>query len=156
MKKIIALLMALCLLMTAFAAIAEAPALVDARAIVQDEQPPKLVVTEGNVIAKICAADGTLLAEIAQDGTIHLCDVHHREELVDQKAIVRLDHAYDQLMHDVHFGDVKTAEGEKLLKELIDEKLAGGDLNAYDLLVYEVFDAHIDNPELGENIVAEE
>ena len=150
MKKIFALLMALCMLLTAFAAIAEeTQPQVQIRSVLQNEQAPAIVPTE-NYIAKICAADGTVLAQITEAGDLHLADVHHREELINTQAIDRLDVAYDQLMHDVHFGDVATTEDEeKLLKDLINEQIETEDFNAYDLLVYETFDVHVDNEELA-------
>lgn len=148
MKKMLALLMALCLMMTAMTAVAEV-AEEQPRYVLQNEQAPEVVKAD-QMIARICAADGKVLAEISMDGILHLADVHHREELIDEKAIVRLDHAYDQLMEDVHFGDVETTgEGEELLKDLINEKIATEDLSAYDLLVYEVFDVHLDDAELA-------
>lgn len=185
MKKMIALIMTLCLLMTAFAAAAEtvqpqAVQTADARPVLQDEQAPALVIREVEVkvddkveikriAATICDASGKVLAEILDDGSFVLTDVHHRES-----ADSRLGHAYDQLMHDVHFSDVEAvqpeeelkaeaaeeateevaeeaaeeaAEDVKKLKEDIMERLEESEQIVYDLFIYELFDVMLSNPE---------
>ena len=144
MKKVIALLMALCLLMTAFAAVAET---VESRPVLQDETAPAIVVKDVNgkkVAATIYDANGNVLAEILDDGSLQLTDVHHRET-----ADSRLGHAYDQLMHDVHFSDVEAIDHDEKLKKDINDSLNTDELIAYDLLAYEVFDVMINNPEVA-------
>jgi len=160
MKKMIALIMTLCLLMTAFAAAAEtvqpqAVQTADARPVLQDEQAPALVIREVEVkvddkveikriAATICDASGKVLAEILDDGSFVLTDVHHRES-----ADSRLGHAYDQLMHDVHFSDVEAVDHDEKLKKDINDSLSTSELIAYDLIAYEVFDVMINNPEVA-------
>ena len=142
MKKMIALLMALCLLMTAFGVVAE-----ETRPVVQDEKAPAVVLKDVNgkkVAATIYDANGNVLAELLDDGSLLLTDVHHRET-----ADERLDHAYDQLMHDVHFSDVEAIDHDEKLKKDINERISTAELNAYDLLTYEVFDVMINSPEVA-------
>lgn len=183
MKKIIALIMTLCLLMTAFAASAETvqteAVQADTRPVLQDELAPAVVITEVEVkvedkveIKRIAAAvrdaSGKELAEILDDGTLVLTDVHQREEET------RLATAYEQLMHDVHFSDVEAveevteeapaaeeateeapaveaaeeaAEDVKKLKEEIIERLEETEQIVYDLYIYELFDVALSNPE---------
>ena len=140
MKKMIALLMALCLLMTAFGVVAE-----ETRPVVQDEKAPAIVLKDVNgkkVAATIYDTNGNVLAELLDDGSLQLTDVHHRESADD-----RLGHAYDQLMHDVHFSDVEAIDHDEKLKKDINERISTTELNAYDLLTYEVFDVMINSPE---------
>lgn len=142
MKKLFALLMALCLMTAVLTAIAEE---LEVRPVLQDEAAPKLVVTEENgqkIIAKICDANGNVLAVILDDGTVALTDVHQRAEGGE-----RLVNAYNELMQDVHFSDVESAKHDEKLKKDINDSIATDTLSAYDMLVYEVFDVALNNPE---------
>lgn len=138
MKKGIAFLAAICMLMMAsLSAFAEEPV---GRTILQDEQPPMVVVTEGSV-AKICDANGNVIGSVADDGSLALVDVHHRNTIEAEDVAKRLTSAYEWVMSGVHYSDVESLMHEDVLKIDINEAVKAADLTAHDLVMYELFDA---------------
>lgn len=138
MKKGIAFLAALCmLLMASFSAFAEETA---GRSVIQNEQPPMLVVTEGTV-ATIYDANGSVIGSVSDDGSLELVDVHHRNTIEAEEVAKRLTSAYEWAMFGVHYSDVESLKHDDVLKVDIDAAVKSMDLIAHDLMMYELFDA---------------
>lgn len=142
MKKLFAMVLAVIMMMS-MAAMAES---VNARVVLQDEMPPA-VVSEINangdvVVAKICGADGTVLAEILDDGSLELTDVHFRVDTANAVVSERLTNSYEDVMVDIHHSDVDCKEHEHVLRIDINNILAGmnNGMDAYDLVMYELYD----------------
>jgi len=142
MKKLFALVLALLMLLSAVVVAEE----LGAPKGVQDEMPP-VVVGEVNaegkiVLARICDADGNVLAEVLEDGSLELTDVHFRGDVENQEISNRLTSAYEDVMEDVHHSDVECKLHDHDVKVDIDDILAslGQDLDAYDLVMYELYD----------------
>ena len=152
MKKLVALVLFACFLM-AFTAFGEETI---GRPVLQNEQPPKVVTFEDEngqtMIAKFCDPEGNVLSYIADDGTIVFTDVHNRTEITDEVVIERITNAYEWVMHDVHYSDVASVAEEIILKTDINEVLLsmGLDLNAHDLVMFELFDTMFYGDELPE------
>lgn len=139
MRKLISMVMVLCMLMS-IAAFAEQSL------VLQDELPP-VVVTAANamgeiIAARVCDKDGNTIAEVKDDGTLILTDVHQREEAANEIVVVRLCDAYDGVMSDVHHSDVECLLHEHDVKVDINDVLASIDkeITAYDLVMYEMYD----------------
>lgn len=142
MKRLITIVLAICMLMS-MAAFAEAGA------VLQDEQPPK-VVTYVNaagetIVAKICDAEGNVLAEIKDDGSMILTDVHARRDAENSIVVTRLTSAYEDVMGGVHYADVECKLHEHDVKVDIDTVLEAIDheMDSHDLVMYELFDVMI-------------
>lgn len=137
MKKFLAMVLAVCtvLSMAAFA---------EQGAVVQNELPPQAVVFQNadgeNIVAQIFDAQGDLLAEIKEDGALLLTDVHQRSTVENEIVSVRLTDAYEGVMDGVHYSDVNCVLHEHNIKPDIDESVADLGIDAYDLVMYELFD----------------
>lgn len=141
MKKFFALVLIVCLMMASMA-MGEELVVSD---VLQDEQTPAVVAEENEagelIIAKICDASGAVLAEVKDDGSLVMTDVHQRA-LADKVIAERLTDAYEGVMHDVHYGDVDAIRHEEIVKIDINELLErlGHGQTAHDLVMYELFD----------------
>lgn len=142
MKKILSLILAVCMLMGA-AAFAEEPVMY------QDEQPP-MVVTETNeagetIVARILDAQGNELAQIKDDGSLVLTDTHFRADVEDEEISHRLTSAYEGVMDDVHHSDVECKLHEHDVKVDINTILTSlqQELDAHDLVMYELYDVKL-------------
>ena len=139
MKKIFSMVLVLCMLM-GMASFAEHSI------VLQNEQPPKVVSyvnANGDVIvAKICDAEGNVLAEIKDDGTLVLTDVHQREIAENGVIVKRLTDAYNSIMEDVHHADVECKLHDHDVKVDINTILASihHEMDAHDLVMHEMFD----------------
>ena len=122
MKKFFALVLIVCMMMTAAALAEKTP--------VQDHQPPMVV---GAV--KVYDAQGSEIAEIKAE-EMTLTDVHFRAESE------RLTAAFEGIMANVHFSDVACSLHEHAVKADIDEALAAIDpeFDAHDLVMAELFE----------------
>lgn len=142
MKKLFALIVAVCMLLNA-AAYAE---VVDMGLTLQDEQPPKLWIEEKEsgeaVAATIFDKDGNVLAEIPDDGTLELTDVHFRALTENAVIVERLTAAYENVMDNVHHSDVDCKLHEHDVQVDINDVLASlqSDADAHDLVMYELYD----------------
>lgn len=142
MKRLFVLVLMICTLMSMAAIADESKAL-------QDEQPPKVVTTVNEagetVAARICDADGSMIAEILDDGTLILTDVRFRGTAASSSIATRLSNAFECVMRVVHFSDVECEMHEDILKTDINNVLSSlnQDLDAYDLVMYELFDVMI-------------
>ena len=130
MKKLIVLLLVACMMLTT-------AAMGEQIAVLQDEQPPKVVTYKdenGDVIAAtIYDAQGEELASVKDDGSLVLTDAHFRGE-GDPVVSARLSAAYEGVMYGVHFSDVACMAHEHEIKADITEQ------KVYDLVMYELFD----------------
>lgn len=139
MRRFFALMLMACMLMSTVA-------FAEQSTVLQDEQPPKVVTTvneEGEtIIARICDVHGNVIAEIKDDGTLVLTDVHHREDAGSSIVVTRLTDAYASIMDDVHHSDVECQLHDHDVKVDINDVLASlnEDIEAYDLVMYELFD----------------
>lgn len=139
MKRFFVLMLTVCMLMSAVA-------FAEQSAVLQDEQPPKVVTTVNEagetIVARICDPNGNVIAEIKDDGTLVLTDVHHREEAESGVVVTRLTNAYESVMEDVHHSDVECQLHDHDIKVDINDVLASlnEDIDAYDLVMYELFD----------------
>lgn len=139
MRKL-AVLMMVCMLMTAFSGAAMAAV------VMQDEQPPKVVEQIGEngaiVIAKIYDKDGNLITEILNDGSLTIVDVHNRQDDHGSSSISRLTKVYEDIMAQVHHGDVECKLHDHDVKVCVNDVLASlqADLDAHDLVMFELFD----------------
>jgi len=140
MKRFFALMLVVCMLLSA-AAFAEA------KVVMQDEMPP-MVVTSVNasgevVVARVCDANGNVLAEVKEDGSLQLTDVHFRSLAADAAVAGRLTAAYEGVMADVHHSDVECKlHDEHVVKVDINDLLAAlpYGMDAHDLVMYELYD----------------
>ena len=138
MKKVFALVLVLCMLMSA-AAVAEQ------NEILQDELPPKAVtyVNEAGetIVAKVCDKDGNVLAEIKDDGGLVVTDVHARGNAAEV-VVTRLTGAYESVMDSVHHANVECKLHEHEVKVDVDLVLQSlnKDIDSHDLVMYEMFD----------------
>jgi len=137
MKKLLALMLMVCMMMLSTSAMAEA--------VLQDEQPPKLIAEmseNGEVYAVILGADGNAVAQVLDAGLVPMEDVHNRFDAADEAVKARLSAAYLGVMDNVHHGDVECKLHEHDVKVDVDTVLAsmGLDIDAYDLVMYELFD----------------
>ena len=122
MKKFVAMMLLVCMLMTA-AAFAE-------RTVLQDEQAPMLVAAE------LYDAEGKRVAEIEENDVV-LTDVYFRE------PVERLVGAYEGVMGGVHYSDVSClVHDDHAVQAEINEILAAieEDFDAFDLVMYELYD----------------
>lgn len=122
--------------------------------LLQDEQPPKLVAKTNeageSIVAEISDAQGGLLEQIKDDGTLVLTDVHHRAIAEEMIVRERLTMAYLSVMDDVHHSDVTC-----LLHDHHDVKVdindvlksLGESIDAHDLIMYELFDVSLPGAE---------
>lgn len=139
MKKIFSMVLVLCMLM-GMASFAEHSI------VLQNEQPPKVVSyvnANGDVIvAKICDAEGNVLAEIKDDGTLVLTDAHQRDDVENEVIAKRLTAAYEGVMEDVHHADVECKLHDHDVKVDIDAVLAAinHEMDSHDLVMHELFD----------------
>lgn len=139
MKKILTLVLAVCLLMSAAALAEESPFL-------QNEMPPELVTTPnslGEMIgARLCDAQGSVLLEVKDDGSLILTDVHQREAAENETVADRLTNAYNDVMDDVHHADVECDLHDHDAKVDVDAILASIDpsMDSHDLVMFEFFD----------------
>jgi len=142
MKKFFLMVLAVCMLMSMVAFAEQSP-------VLQDEQPPMVVtyVNEaGEVIAaRICDKDGNVLAEIKDDGSLVMTDVHFRETAEIEIVVTRLTNAYNSVMDDVHHADVECKLHDHDVKVDIDTVLSAIDheMDSHDLVMYEMFDVMI-------------
>lgn len=134
MKKLVALIVCLCMLLTA-TAFCEAD-------LLQNEMPPMLVKAELD--------NGTEAVEVLDDGSLVLTDVSARNEA----EMARLTAAYEGVMGGVHFSDVPSMLHEDVVKLDINEALKGTEeeLTAHDLVMIELFDIAV-GEELTEKLV---
>ena len=142
MKKMIAFLMALCMALTASAAVAQ-------RAVLQDEQAPALISVDG-VAATIVDANGNTLVQLTDAGLLQMQDIHQRTQQLLPETARRLSKAYELMMTHVHFSAVASAISLENLKAEINAALASRDMSAYNLMMFELFDVTL----LGENAAA--
>lgn len=146
MKRFFTMALMFCLMvnMVAFA---------ESNSILQDELPPKVVTwvneTDETIMAKIIDAEGNMLAEIKDDGTLVLTDVRARNTAGNDVVVTRLTNAYEGVMRDVCYGDVECKLHEHEVKEDINTILEAIDpeMNTYDLVMYELFDVMINDEE---------
>lgn len=142
MKRLFSLLVIFCMLISSVAFAENA----EDNAVWQDEMPPMLVTSvneEGEtIVARICDKDGNVIAEIKDDGSIILTDVHMREKSENGIIVARLTKAYEEVMADVHHSDVKCELHDHDVKVDVDTDLASIDaeMDSHDLVMYEMFD----------------
>lgn len=160
MKRCLMLVLTLCLVVSAAFGTACAE-----NKVLQDEQTPVLVTkTNENdevISAVICDAEGKEVAQIKDDGSVTLTDVHFRSLAVNADAAARLTAAYQSVMSGVHYSDAACAVAEHevvcepaceaecevhvhSIKEDINAELLrrGSELTAHELVMYEMFDVH--------------
>jgi len=143
MKKLFSLIMIVCMM-------AGAVALGEEGFAVQNEQPPALVTqvnAEGAIVAGVVYnAQGEAVAEIIDDGSIVLTDVHYRTSVTDVEIANRLTSAYEGVMEDVHHSDVECELHDHDVRVDINAVLSSlnHEMNAHDLIMYELFDIDFD------------
>lgn len=121
-------------------------AVAENRPYVQNELPPQVVsyVNENGetVYAKICDAEGNVLAEIKDKGALVLTDVAHRDVIEDAVIATRLTDAYNSVMENVHHADVECKLHDHDVKVDINAILASihHELDAHDLVMCELYD----------------
>lgn len=131
MKKLFALVLTLCLMMSVLLVPAAA------EEILQDEQPP---VALG---VKLFDAQDNLIAEF-DVSTLTLTDIHHRNSMQDEETAKRMNAAYAGVMENVHHSDVECLlhDHHDNLKVDINDVLSSihHEMDAHDLVMYEMFD----------------
>ena len=139
MKRFFALMLVLCMLLGA-------AAMAETRVVLQDEMPP-MVVTSANaageiIVAKVCDATGNVLAEVKEDGSLQLTDVHFRSLVSDSAISARLGASYVGVMEDVHHSDVECKLHQHEVKVDINDILNSLQLSldAHDLVMFELYD----------------
>lgn len=152
MKRLFSLVMALCMMMS-MAAFAEQSV------VMQNELPPMLV-TEVNaagetVVAKIFDNAGNLIKEVLYEEALSLVDVHHRQDENGEISVIRLTAVYEDIMAQIHHGNVECELHEHELKVDINTILAslGLELDSHDLVMYELFDVELIDAELAALLV---
>lgn len=150
MKRFFVLLLVVCMLMSS-------AALADESKVLQDEQPPMVVTTVNEagetVVATICDADGNVICEVLDDGSLVMTDVHFREKTDNVVIMNRLSSAYEGVMKDVNYSDVDCELHEDDVKEDINNSLTGLEqMDAYYLVMYELFDV-MASDEVAANLV---
>lgn len=125
MKKFLALMIMVCMMLTAVA-------------FGEEAQAPVVVA------ANICDAQGNVIAAVDADGSLVLTDVNDRSA-ADAAIAERLNAAYENVMKDVHFSDVACSLHDHAVKVDINEALANNaqQLDAYDLVMTGLFDVAI-------------
>ena len=144
MKRYFALLLMFCMMLCLALSTASAEG-----QILQDEQPPKLVAKTNeageSIVAEICDVQKSVIEQIKYDGTLALTDVHFRATVEDEMVSQRLTAAYLGVMNDVHYSDVKCLlhEDHPNVKADIDDAVRSLEVDAYDLVMYELFDVSL-------------
>ncbi len=144
MKKLAALVMVVCMM---FGTVVLGNA--EERVLLQDRQAPKIVTTtnEANetIVANICDAQGNVIAQVKDDGSVMLTDVNQRKKLENEVVVKRLTDTYLGVMDGVHHSDVTCRLHEHEVKVDINAVLASlnHEMNAHDLVMYELFDIMI-------------
>lgn len=112
--------------------------------ILQDMKAPEVVAEAANdgtaAYAVLSDSNGNEVAVITDRAQVGIVDVSERGDVADDKVAARLSGAYDDMMYDEHFSDVKSLKHDGDLKIDINEALSSQDLLAYDLVMYEKFD----------------
>lgn len=138
MKKLLSLVLLACMMLSATALGAGVP--------VQDQMPPELIsvknLLDADIAAKVCNAQGEVIAEITENGDVILTDVSGRGDAEHEDIVTRLTEAYQNVMEDVHHSDVVCRLHEHDIKVDIDAVLGTLDpeLDAHDLVMYELYD----------------
>jgi len=132
MKKLIALVLTLCMMMSVLLVPAAA------KEILQDEQPPVLLGV------KLFDAQGNLIAEF-DPSALPLTDIHHRTTEQNEEAASRMASAYAGVMGNVHHGDVDCHLHDHDVKVDINAVLSSihHEMDAHDLVMYEMFDVNL-------------
>lgn len=142
MKKLLSMVMAVSLMTGAVA-------LGEVGFAVQNEQPPTLVTAQnaqGQTITGMVYNDQGEAAEILDDGSLILTDVHDRSNAQKEEISQRLTSAFEDVMDDVHHSDVACELHDHDVKVDINMVLSSlnHEMNAHDLVMYEMFDLDFD------------
>lgn len=127
MKKLLSLIMTLCMLLSVMpgAVLAEGPQLV-----------PQTIGADENVIVVVRDADGNVIAQFKDDGTLTLTSD-------PDAASGRLATAYADVLGELHPFNMDSAAAGRIIKSDIDVLLEGMGINAYEMVLFALIDIQL-------------
>lgn len=127
MKKLISLLLTLCMLFTVMlsSGLAEGPQLI-----------PQTIGEEENVIAVVYDASGNVIAQFKNDGSLTLSSD-------PDMSSDRLAAAYADVLGELHPFNMDSAAAGRIIKSDIDALLEGMGVNAYEMVLFALIDVQL-------------